>query len=199
VLNPRAPGAAEALALLGVTAIITHPDALLDIESAQDVPNADWGPGYELVARGSDGSAVWRVVATAAPALVTLPGGFGAPVAVGDDLPGLPLTSPSGVGVIGFTAKASSTVQLEFDAQPATDGQVIRLADDDTELPFELAGVTSISVLVDVPRGRSFILVKVDPAATSPDDAVVLTKPRATRASGTPELVAETISTEPGF
>jgi hypothetical protein len=199
VLNPRAPGTAEALALLGVTAIVTHPDALDFGEGAKDVPNAEWGPGYELVARGSDRSAVWRVVATPAPALVTLPGGFGDPIAVGDDLVGYPLVAPSGVGVIEFTAKAPSTVRLEFDARPSSEGQVIRLADDDTELPFELDGTTSVSVLVDVPRGESFVLVKVDPAATSTEDAVVLTKPRAKRAFGTPQLVAEPVSADPGF
>ena len=199
VLNPRTPGTAEALALLGVTAIVTHPDALRYYDTAKDVPNADWGPGYELVARGSDGSAVWRVVATAAPALVTLPGGFGEPVPVGDKLVGFPLISPSGVGEIQFTAKAPSTVRLRFDARPASEGQVLRLADDDTELPFELKGNTSISALVDIPRGQSYILVKIDPAATSAEDAVLLTKPRATRAFGTPVLVAEPISSDPGF
>ena len=80
VLNPRAPGTAESLALLGVTAIVTHPDALRYVDTAKIVPNADWGPGYELVARSSDGSAVWRVVATAAPALVRFPGASASPL-----------------------------------------------------------------------------------------------------------------------
>ena len=199
LLNPRAPGTAEALALLGVTAMVTHPDALRYVDGAKDVPNADWGLGYELVTRGSDGSAVWRVVATAAPALVTLPGGFGEPIAVSDDLVGYPLTAPSGVGVIEFTAKAPSTVRLQLDARPAEAGQVLRLADTDTELPFDLDGVTSVSTLVEIPRGRSYILVKVDPAARSVGDAIVLTKPRATRAFGEAQLVAEPISSDPGF
>ncbi len=199
VLNPRTPGVAQSLAFLGVTAIVTHPDALRYVDSAKDVPNADWGPGYELVARGSDGSAVWRVVATAAPALVTLPGGFGEPINVSDELVGYPLVSPAGVGVIQFTAKAPSTIRLQFDAKPAGRTHVLRLADDDNELHYELAGVTSVSTLVDIPRGQSYILVKVDPAATSPEDAVVLTKPRATRAFGTAKLVAEPISPNPGF
>ena len=76
---------------------------------------------------------------------------------------------------------------------------MLRLADKDNELPFELNGVTSVSVLVDIPRGQSFVLLKVDPAATSPEDAVVITKPRATRAFETPQLVAEPISPDPGF
>jgi len=151
------------------------------------------------VARGSDGSAVWRVVATAAPALVTLPGGFGEPIYVSDELVGYPLVSPAGVGVIQFTAKAPSTIRLHFDAKPAGRTQVLRLTDDDTELHYALNGVTSVSTLVDIPRGQSYIVVKVDPAATSTEDAIVLTKPRATRAFGTAKLVAEPISPNPGF
>jgi hypothetical protein len=137
------------------------------------------------VTRGSDGSAVWRVVANAAPALVTLPGGFGEPIPVGDDLVGFPLISPSGVGLVEFTPRPS-TVRLQFDARPASKGQVLRLADMDNELPFELDGVTSVAVLVERPRGQSYVLLKVDPAATSPEDAVVITKPRATAHSRRP-------------
>jgi hypothetical protein len=199
VLNPRVPGTAEALAFLGVTAIITHPDALRYVDDAKDVPNASWGPGYELVTRTPDGSSLWRVVAAAAPALVTLPGGFGEPITDTDSFVGYPLVSPSGVGTIDFTAKAPATVRLRFDATTPRARQLLRLADADTELPFVLDGTTSIEVLVDVPRGLSFLYVKTDPAATSVEDAVVLSKPRAVRAFGTPALVAQTLSTEPGL
>jgi hypothetical protein len=199
VLNPRVPGTAQTLALLGVKAILTHPDALAYAEGAPDIPNASWGPGYELVERAPDGSSLWRVVATAAPALVTLPGGFGEPIVAGDNYVGHPLTSPSGVGTIEFTAKAPATVRLEFVAKPPRVRQVLRLADADTELPFELDGKTTVQTLVDVPRGHSYIIVKTDPAATSADDAVVLSRPRAIRAFGTPALVAESISPDPGF
>ena len=55
VLNPRVPGTAETLALLGVTAIVTHKDALGYRDDQPDVPNASWGPGYELVKRAAAG------------------------------------------------------------------------------------------------------------------------------------------------
>ena len=199
VLNPRTPGTAEALAFLGVTAIITHPDALRYVDEAPDVPNASWGPGYELVTRAPDGSSVWRVVAVAAPSLVTLGGGFGEPIPEGESAVGYPLVSPAGVGVIELTAKAPSTVRLEFDARTPRSQQTLRVADAETEVPFDLTPAATVSVLVDVPRGLSYLTVKTDPAATSAEDAVVLSKLRALRAVGAPELVAQPISAEPGF
>ncbi|MGH3136267.1 MAG: hypothetical protein ACRDPV_07230, partial [Gaiellaceae bacterium] len=199
VLNPRVPGVAESLALLGVNAIITHRDALRYVDNASDVPNASWGPGYELVTRARDGSSLWRVVAPAAPVLVTLPGGFGEPIPTEDGLVGYPLVSPSGVGIIEFSAKAPATVRLQFAATPPRSRQILRLVDADTELPFRLGGETNVAVLVDIPRGHSFLTVKTDPAATSEKDAIVLSKPRASTAFGTPELVAELISPDPGF
>jgi hypothetical protein len=199
VLNPAVPGTAESLALLGVTAIVTHRDALAYREGIPDIPDANWGPGYELVARAPDGASVWRVVATAAPAFVTLTGGFGEPRPTDDRLVGFPLSSPSGVGTIEFTAKAPSVVRLSFDATPPGRKQTLRLGDGSREVPFELEGPTRIDVLVDVPAGRSYVEVKTDPAATSEDDAVVLARPVARRAFGSVELQAVPISPDPGF
>ena len=199
VLDPAVPGVAETLAFLGVTAIVTHPDALRYVDAAKDVPNASWGPGYELVRRAPDGSSVWRVTATAAPALVTLPGGFGEPMPTSEGLVGYPLVSPSGVGTIEFIAKAPSTIRLQFAATPPRATQLLRLADADTELPITLRGTTDVDVLVEIPVGHSFLIVKTDPAATSEQDAIVFSKPRAVLAFGTPALTAESISPDPGF
>jgi hypothetical protein len=116
-----------------------------------------------------------------------------------DGLVGYPLVSPSGVGTIEFIAKAPSTVRLRFTATSPRPKQVLRLADADTELPIMLNGPTDVDVLVEIPVGHSFLTVKTDPAATSEDDAVVFTKPRAVLAFGTPSLVAESISPDPGF
>jgi O-antigen/teichoic acid export membrane protein len=199
VLHPGAPGVAEALAFLGVTAIITHRDALSYVDEAKEDPNATWGAGYKLVTRAADGSSLWRVVARAAPALVTLPGGYGEPVDTAEGFFGFPLVSPSGVGTIEFTARAPSTVQLQFEATPPRATQLLRLADADTELPFALEGATRVSALVELPRGHSFITVKTDPAATTVEDAIVLSKPRARLAFAPPQLYAELISDDPGL
>jgi hypothetical protein len=199
VLDPAVPGVAETLAFLGVTAIVTHPDALRYVDAAKDVPNASWGPGYELVSRAPDGSSVWRVTATPAPALVTLAGGFGEPSPTPDGLVGYPLVSPAGVGTIEFVARAPSTVRLQFAATPPRARQVLRLADADTELSVTLEGTTDVDVLVEVPVGHSYLTVKTDPAATSVEEAIVFSKPRAVLAFGTPALVAVPISPDPGF
>jgi hypothetical protein len=198
VLDPRAPGVAETLAFLGVTAIVTHPDALDYHGPAPKAPHATWGPGYELVARASDGSSVWRVVAQPAPALVTLTGGFGEP-APADGAVGYPLVSPAGIGTIEFTARAPSVVRLTFVATPPNRTQVVRLADDAAELPYTLNGRTKVSVPVEIPRGRSLILIKTDPAATSDEDAVVITRPRVSLTTESPELHATAVSPDPGF
>ena len=199
VLNPRVPGVAETLALLGVTAIVTHRDALGYRDFQPDVPNASWGPGYELVTRARDGSSLWRVVAAPAPALVTLTGGFGEPAPTPDGLVGYPLVAPSGVGTIEFTAREAETVRLSFAATPPGRGQVLRVADSDTELPFTLNGSTDVSIAVEIPRGTSYLLVKTDPAATSTKDAIVFSRPRAERTTDGAQLTAVAISPDPGF
>jgi hypothetical protein len=200
LVDPGAPGTANALALLGVTAVVTYADALDFVDGVPDVPNASWGPGYELVARTPNGSSVWRVVAPAAPVLVTLPGGFGDPMPPTDGVVGYPLISPAGVGTIELTAKAPSVARLVFDATaPAGEQRVLRLGDAEHERSYTLAGRTRVSVLVEIPRGRSYVLVKTDPAATSEQDAVVLSAPRAKTAAEEPELRAVPISPDPGF
>jgi hypothetical protein len=200
LVHPGVPGTAEALAFLGVTAIITRADALDYDQDSPDVPRESWGPGYELVQRWPDGSSVWSVTAPAAPALVTLPGGFDGPIRQPDGGVGYYLVSPSGVGLLEFTAKAPSVVRLTFDATPpGDDARELRLTDEQTEVPFTLDGRTPVSVLVDVPRGRSYILAKTDPAATSMDDAIVISTPRAHTSAETPQLRAVPIAADPGF
>ncbi len=99
-----------------------------------------------------------------------------------------------------FAAKKPGVVQLTFDALPPEGRQqTLRLADSKTEQAFPLNGPTPVSVYVEVPRGQSQLLVKTDPAATSEDDAIVITAPRAATASGTPTLHADLVSPDPGF
>jgi O-antigen/teichoic acid export membrane protein len=199
LVDPAVPGTAEQLALLGVTAIVTHPDALTFAQPAPLVRAPNWGPGYSLVARAPDDTSVWRVVAAPAPALVTLTGGFSGPTGPTHGVVGYPFVSPSGVGTIELTAQRAAVVRLSFLATPPGREQTLRLADETNELSFPLDGRTPVSALVQIPRGRSFVLVKTDPAATSEEDAIVLSAARATRATGSAQLQAETISADPGF
>ena len=198
LLDPASPGTAAALSLLGVTTIVIHPHGTADVEVAPRVPTE--ADGFELVGRLPDGTSVWRVVAPAAPALAIPTGGFASPRRAEDGVVGYPLVSPAGVGTIEFVAKAPSVARLSFDASPPNGGhRDLRVADADTERSFTLGGETQVSVLVEIPRGRSYVLVKTDPPATSEEDAVVLTVPRAYLSSRDPELHAIPISQDPGL
>jgi hypothetical protein len=52
---------------------------------------------------------------------------------------------------------------------------------------------------IEVPRGVSQLLLKVDPAATSDADAVVLSQPRVEAPNGGASLHATAVSADPGF
>lgn len=217
LLDPGAPGTASQLALLGVTAIVTHPNALDFTDEAlyfganvPDLPDATWGAGYELVARFPDKSSVWRVVAQPAPALVTLPG-FADPTApvraptepeaLRSALPPAgqrahyALTQSAGVGHFEFRASEDRVVRLSFDAIPPEGGRrVLRVADPIAERPFELVGRTRVSLLVFLPHGLSRLLVKTDPAPTALSDAIVVSAPWMETAAGSPKLRAQRVS-----
>ena len=76
---------------------------------------------------------------------------------------------------------------------------MLRVADSEQERSFTLDGQTHVDVFVEIPRGRSLLQIKTDPAATSEEDAIVLRFPRAERTSSTADLRAELISPDSGF
>ena len=199
LVNPRTPGTAEQLALLGVTAIVTHRDALR--WSDQSRPNPpNWGPGYRLVARTDTGSSTWQVVAPPAPALVAAVSGFGPPETLEDGTPAFPLLSSSGVGYFTIRAKQAGTVRLSFDASPPRGRrQVIRLANDSEERRFALTAKTRVSLIVDIPRGVSLVLVKTDPAPQSRADAILISRLEVERTTRPAQLRALLQDGEPGF
>lgn len=206
LLDPRERGTAASLSLLGVTAIAIHPQAQADVEVPPREPNGI--PGYKLVGRFASGNSifypgrasVWQVVAQPAPALVTLPGGFAKPVPSPEGA-SYALVSPAGVGVLEFTAKHPSVVRLTFFAMTPKDAQRdLRLANSDREVAFPVSRRTPISILVSIPRGRSTLLVKTDPPATSVADAISISTPRAAEAAGAQaDLEADLASPDPGF
>jgi O-antigen/teichoic acid export membrane protein len=198
LLDPADPGTAEKLSLLGVTAIAIHPYAHVDAEIRPRDPKP--GQGFALVGRFPQSASVWRVVAPPDAAFVTLPGGFAKPRDIHGSFNGFPLIASGGVGVLHIASKQAGVVRLVFEAAPPR-GQTrtLRLADSDSEQAFRLAGQTTVSVLVKIPRGQSQLLVKTDPPATSEDDAIVISAPRAETASGQTVLHADVVSADPGF
>ena len=198
LLDPRDPGTAEKLALLGVTTIVVHQHALVDVEVAPRLPLA--GEGYERVGSFSDGASVWRVIASPAAAFVTLPGGFAAPHRDTRGAVDYPLVSTAGVGVIQLRANKTGVVHLSFYAQPAgSAAATLRIADGQKEQAFTLHGRTKVSVDVQLPVGLSQLLVKTDPAPTSEADAILFSAPLGERSSAQPSLHAQLISGDPGF
>ena len=197
LLEPSQPGTAQNLALLGVTAIGIHPGAHVDSEVLPRDPAHD--SGYRLVGRFPDGASIWKVVASPAPAFVTLPGGFGLPRLEPNGLVAYPLTAGGGVAVFNVRAKSAGVLRLVFEARPPSGERSLRVADDHAEQAFTLRGWTTVSVLVAVPRGVSQLLVKTDPPATSEADAVLISTPRTEPVSGEPALHAQLVSPDPGF
>ena len=69
LVDPRAPGTASSLALLGVTAIITR-STTYDWNEFSKIPDtANYGHGYSLVGTFPGDVRVWRVTARPAPAI----------------------------------------------------------------------------------------------------------------------------------
>jgi hypothetical protein len=200
LVNPSTPGTAGQLALLGVTAIVTHGDALRWSAAQYRRNPKDWGPGYRLVGGSPAEDSTWQVVARPAPAFVAAVSGFAPPQALEDGTPTFALVSPSGVGYLTIRARRESVLRLTLDAAPPRGKQpVLRLADNSNERRFTLKGSKRISVVVGVPRGVSLVLVKTDPAPTSLDDAIVLSRLQMLRVRQSPELHAVVQDADPGF
>ena len=197
VLDPADPGTANALAFLGVTSIVVHTRAHVDSEVPPREPAG--AEGYALRGRFADGASVWEVKAPAAPALVTLSGGFATPRRI-DSATNFPLVSSAGVGVLDVRAKQPGTVTLVFDVTgPDGKEQTLRVADSQHEQAFSVRGRTHVEVTVAVPRGVSRLLLKTDPPPTSEADALLLSTPRAEPGAGAATLHADVVSADPGF
>ncbi len=197
LLDPTQPGTAQALALLGVTAIGIHPGAHVDAEVLPGNPTR--AEGYRLVGRFPDGASVWDVVAPPAPAFITI-AGFAKPMREANGLVVYPFIDSGGVGAMEIDAKTPSLVRLVFGARPPHGTKrVLRIDDTSHEDAITLRGWTPISVLVQVPSGQSQLLFKTDPAPTSLADAIVISAPRAESATGSPALHAQLLSPNPGF
>jgi O-antigen/teichoic acid export membrane protein len=199
VLDPAQLGTAETLSLLGVTAIAIHPGGPADTPLQPREPRNN--PGYQLVGRFPDRSSVWQVVAPAAPALVTLPSGFGpprrSPLAGGQVV--YPFIDPSGVALLEIHAKKTGVIRLVFDAIAPSGSRTLRIQDTQGEHSYPVTGATHFDLNVTATRGVSQLLLKLDQPATSEEDAMQLTQPRALAASGPPVLLATPSSSNPGF
>jgi len=197
VLDPKEPGTASALSLLGVTAIVLHPGGPGDVPVQPREPVI--AEGYRLIGRFPDASSVWTVVAPPAPAFVLLSGGFALPRRLDSGVIGYPLIASGGVAVIELRARTPGIVRVEFDASAPGGQHQLRVQDAQGEHPYPFTGSMHFDANIEVPRGVSQLLLKVDPAPTSEADAIMLTQPRAEARNGAASLHATTVSADPGF
>jgi O-antigen/teichoic acid export membrane protein len=186
LLDPAAPGTASALAFLGVTAIVVHPGTS-DVEVVPRSPAR--GEGYELVERFADGSSVWKVGATPAPAVAFLRGPeFGAPHASTAAVVFHPLEGSN--GQMEFLAHAAQVVDVHFEVVPARETSAIRVVGDATETTIEVSGATPVSITVAVPKGRSRVTVWTEPPPEGGGVGLELSSPRVERGSASPSVRA---------
>jgi hypothetical protein len=187
LVDPSSPGTAGSLAALGVTAIVTRPDALaFRDEGVRPVPDASWGPGYALVRRYPDGSSVWRVTAEPAPVVATLPStGFDRPESRVDGTVWYRLLSES--GHIDLRADTEQVVRLHFDVRRDDEAAAVRLRGAEGELQVASGALARVSTLVRVAPGCSRLTIE-----TGSPGGVALSAPWAVPArDDPPALVAE--------
>ena len=113
---PSAPGTARALALLGVTSIVTRPTTLDWDEATRRADLSSYGAGYALVDRDPSGARLWRVTAAPAPAIAAYGwDSVSEPVPPGASDAWYPLSGRT--ARIDLYAKRGSRVQLRFRAR----------------------------------------------------------------------------------
>jgi O-antigen/teichoic acid export membrane protein len=197
VLDPKEPGTSSALSLLGVTTIVIHPGGVADVPVQPREPAP--ADGYRLVGRFPDTSSVWAVTAPPAPAFAMFAGGFAAPRRLEAGTIVYPLIASGGLAVMEIRSRVPQIVHLEFVAGAPGGQRDLRVQDSQGEHPYGFTGSRLFAENVEVPRGVSQLILKVDPAATSDADAVVLTQPRVASATGAATFHAIPVSDDPGF
>jgi hypothetical protein len=191
VADPSSPGTAAKLALLGVTAIITRKDALEfgDTGQSQDDARRTWGTGYALLGRYGGGTSAWRVTAPRAPALPTLPSASFLPPGLDDD--GLMTHELTGqTGRIELLSATPQVVRLTFDAFPRGNTNQVAISGGTGTTSFRVDGKTRISTLVKLPKGRSRLDLRIEPAQEPGEFPLAVTSPWTEPGSGAAALTA---------
>jgi len=197
LLDPREPGTSSALSLLGVTAIVLHPGGPADVPVQPREPTP--ADGYRLVGRFPDTSSVWAVTASPAPAFVMYTGGFAAPRRLDNGTLVYPLIASGGIAVMEIRSRVPQIVRVDFNAGAPGGQRDLSVQDSQGDHPYGFTGSRHFGENVEVPRGVSQLIFRVDPPATSEADAVVLTQPRVGPATGAATFHAIPVSDDPGF
>lgn len=191
LLDPAQPGTAQSLSLLGVTAIEVHPGGGADVPVEPREPTR--GAGFRLVGRYPDGASVWDVVARPAPALVVPSGGFLAPTRSGNGPIEFGLVSSP--GTIELRARTAGVVRVTFAATVDGGGSTtLHIGDGTHDVALPVSAATSVSLAVQVPRGRSEVFLRPEGSAR-----IEISQPRAETSGASPALSALPLSPDPGF
>ena len=191
LLDPAQPGTAQSLSLLGVTAFEIHPGGHADVPVEPREPTHM--PGYRLVGRYPDGASVWDVVASPAPALVVPTGGFLAPTRSGNGPVEFALASSP--GSLELRARTATVVRVTFGAAVQGGGSTtLHIGDGTRDVAVPVSGTSSVSIPVQVPRGRSELFLRPEGAAQ-----LEISQPRAAGTGPNAMLSALPLSSDPGF
>jgi hypothetical protein len=167
LVEPEKPGVANALAMLGVTRVVTHSAS----GTAFDLSGHN---GYQLLA-ASDGVQLWRVVAPAARAVASY--GVGDVAEPVSDVPGgvgYPMTgNRARVQVI---ARESGVWVMRIDVRLLDGRGTLVVGGKEGSRRVQLRDRTSVVVPIKVERGRSVISLWVERAGVRgvPDPADVV-------------------------
>lgn len=196
LIDPDARGTPERLSLLGITAVLTRPEAL-DAANGEppDVPDARWGAGYSLIRRFDDGSSLWRVTALPAPVLASYSGAFGLPDVRADGSVGHTFGGP--VGQLELASRRDQVVRVSFEAAAGGVPRTLGVRGRDGRRAIALGEPRRVSLVVHVPVGRSRLELRVPHAGDAP--VVELSAPWTERSDALPELEAIPVATGPGF
>ncbi len=204
LVDPSAPGTSGALALLGVTSIVTRPTTFDWQEAALPGDPSSYGPGYALVDSSPAGVRVWRVTATPVPAIAA----YG-PADVAEPLPRdrngvvwYPVTQAD--GRISVYAKEPRLLRLRFVARARQVEGTLRVGGRTGAVsqPLRRNGVLEVPVLV--PAGHSVLglTVRVPGGLRIRRNDVLLSAPtfaRPRQGDRRIALVPTSISRDPGF
>jgi hypothetical protein len=160
LVDPVSPGTAAALSALGVSTILVHPDVYTSLGVPKQAPTEP-GPGYRLLGRFPDGTSMWKVSASPAPALAAFGSGFGPPELTGRRLSRWLVATD---GMIEMYARRAGLYRTRIGVVSYDRPRTVWIEGGGRSRRFVAPpGGGEFSLLVRVPAGRSTLTVETRP------------------------------------